>query len=80
MAVSTIPKSEFRRSKNIIVGHAVVPAVEIEGVQGWGLPGGEVTFSEKTARNYAKQLDKEIRSRTKDLRQLSMSNAMLAIC
>ena len=70
MAVSTIAKSEFRRNENIIVGYGEVPAVDVHGVTGWGLPGGLITFSEKEAIAYAKKLDKEIRARLDDPSQL----------
>lgn len=70
MAVPIVPKSEFRRSANIIVGYAEVPAVEVNGVQGWGLPGGLVTFREEEAREFAVKLDKKIRANLTDLNQL----------
>lgn len=70
MAVPIKPKSEMRKNDNISYGLGEVPAVEIEGVLGWGLPGGQVTFSEQRALEYAKQLDVEIRIRAKDLKQL----------
>lgn len=70
MAVSVIPKSEFRRSRNITIGYAEVPAVEVNGVQGWGLPGGLVTFREEDARLHARRLDEQIRLRMKNVGQL----------
>jgi hypothetical protein len=70
MATSVIPKSEIRRNDNIQVGYGEVPAVEVEGILGWGLPGGLVTFSEAEARQFAAQLDTEIRQRLRNPRQL----------
>lgn len=70
MATSVIPKSEIRRNDNIQVGYGEVPSVEVEGVPGWGLPGGLVTFSEAKAREFAAQLDSEIRLRLRNPRQL----------
>lgn len=70
MATAIIPKSVFRKNDNIIHGYGEVPAVYIDGVLGWGLPGGQVTFKEKEAKDFAHQLDKEIRSRLKDPKQL----------
>lgn len=70
MATSVIPKSEFRRNDNIIVGYGEVPAVNVNGVIGWGLPGGIVTFSEAEARDFATRLNKELRRRVKDPKQL----------
>ena len=75
MATSVIPKSEFRRNDNITFGYAEVPAVEVEGVMGWGLPGGVVTFSERFARNFAEQLDEEIRTRITHPSQLMKATA-----
>ena len=49
LPIPTIPKSEARVSHNIVVEYAEVPAVEIEGIIGWSLVSGEVTFSEKEA-------------------------------
>ena len=63
MATAIIPKSEIRRNDNIQVGYGEVPAVEINGVIGWGLPGGHVTFSEREARTFAAQLDEIIRNK-----------------
>ncbi len=70
MATSVIPKSVFRRDDNIRYGYGEVPAIEVEGVMGWGLPGGQVVFQEKEALNFARQLDAEIRTRLKDPQQL----------
>lgn len=70
MAASVIPKSEFRRNDNIIEGYGEVPAVDVNGVTGWGLPGGLVTFSEAEAREYARRLDRELRRRVKNPKQL----------
>lgn len=74
MATSTIPKSEFRKNDNIVVGFGEVPAVDVEGVPGWGLPGGYVTFSEEAAINYATILDREINKRMADISQLITAN------
>jgi len=62
MSTAIIAKSEMRRNDNITVGYGEVPAVEVEGVTGWGFPGGIVTFSEEVAISWAIKLDKEIRS------------------
>ena len=70
MATAVIPKSEFRRNDNIIEGYGEVPAVDVEGITGWGLPGGIVTFREAEARVYAKKLDREIRKNLTNLNQL----------
>lgn len=70
MSVSIIPKSAFRKNRNITVGYGEVPAVNVNGVQGWGLPGGLVTFREAEAYSYAVKLDKEIRARMTDVKQL----------
>lgn len=71
MATSVIPKSEFRRCDSITVGYGEVPAVDVNGVTGWGLPGGIITFSESEARKFASTLDQEIRKRLKSLDQLT---------
>jgi hypothetical protein len=63
LATSIIPKSVFRRNDNITVGYGTVPAIEIEGVIGWGLPGGHVVFTEREATAFATQLDKDIQAR-----------------
>ncbi|HDU7846699.1 TPA: hypothetical protein RGG13_001105 [Acinetobacter baumannii] len=42
---------------NIIVGHAELHAVNVNGRQGWALLGGGVTFDKKSALKYAKALD-----------------------
>jgi hypothetical protein len=70
MAVSTIAKSVMRNNDNIIVGYGEVPAVRVNGVTGWGLPGGIVTFREREAREYAAKLDAEIRRTMKSPAQL----------
>ena len=75
MATSVIPKSEIRRNDNIQFGYAEVPAVEVEGITGWGLPGGQVTFSESEALAFAKQLDADFKRRPKfDPSQLLVAN------
>lgn len=70
MATSVIPKSVFRINNDITVGYGTVPAVEIKGVLGWGLPGGQVVFTEKEATAFASQLNQEIKARLRDPRQL----------
>ena len=70
MATSVIPKSEMRKDDNIRFGYGEVPAITVEGVQGWGLPGGKVVFTEKEAIDFAEQLDLEIRTRLKNPKQL----------
>lgn len=70
MAVPIVPKSECRRSYNIIFGYGEVPAVDVCGVMGWGLPGGEITFREAEARKMARKLDRKIRENMTDLNQL----------
>lgn len=76
MAVSVIPKSEFRRDENVIYGYGEVPAVCVEGptglmVMGWGLPGGEVTFSEREALKWAQAIDATIRRNMTSKAQLT---------
>ena len=70
MATSVIPKSVFRRDDNIRFGYGEVPAVEVKGVRGWGLPGGQVVFQEREALSFAQQLDTEIRARLRNPKQL----------
>lgn len=70
MATAIIPKSEMRRNDNVIVGYGEVPAIDINGVHGWGVPGGLVTFSEETAKKWATDLDRAIRAAIKDSNQL----------
>jgi|SaaInlStandDraft_7_1057024.scaffolds.fasta_scaffold225349_2 hypothetical protein len=70
MATAIIPKSEMRRNDNVIVGYGEVPSVNINGVQGWGIPGGLVTFSEETAIKWATDLDRAIRATIKGTNQL----------
>ena len=70
MAVSLIPKSEFRKNENIVEGYGEVPAIYLIGphgdfVTGWGLPGGKYTFREKEARAFARKLDAAIRRNMK---------------
>jgi hypothetical protein len=70
MATAIIPKSEFRKNDNIEIGYGEVPAIDVDGVAGWGLPGGIVTFSEREAREYAAKLHDEIILRMSNLNQL----------
>jgi len=70
MAVSVIPKSEFRRDDNIVEGYGEVPAAYAQNadgdvVQGWALPDGRITFREEEARLMAKKLDEQIRASMK---------------
>jgi len=62
MSTAIIAKSEMRKNDNIIIGYGELPAIEIGGVQGWGVPGGLVTFSEEIAISWAIKLDKQIRA------------------
>jgi hypothetical protein len=73
MSTATIPKSEMRRNDNIIVGLGEVPAVEINGVPGWGLPGGAVTYSEETALGWAIDMDRKLRAVSKSPAELTCS-------
>ena len=75
MATAIIPKSEIRRDDNIRFGYGEVPAVEVEGIVGWGLPGGQVIFSESEALEFAKKLDEEVRANMKNINQLLHANA-----
>jgi len=70
MATSVIPKSEMRKDDNIRVGYGEVPSITVEGVPGWGLPGGKIVFQEREAIAFAQQLDSEIRIRLKSPKQL----------
>jgi hypothetical protein len=70
MATATIAKSEMRRNDNIIIGYAEVQAVIVEGVLGWGFPGGGITFSEEIAIAWANKLNKEISRRMRSPNQL----------
>lgn len=76
MAVSINPKSEFRKSRSIIVGYGEVPELVTEqGAIGWGLLGGLITFSEKEAIAYAYKLDEEIRERMTHVSQLNKAKS-----
>jgi hypothetical protein len=70
MATAIIPKSEMRRNDNISVGYGEVPAVTVNGVTAWGLPGGRVTYSEEEALTFAIKLDKTIRQVVTSSQQL----------
>lgn len=77
MATSIIPKSEFRKSRSIIVGYGEVPEIITEdGIQGWGLLGGLITFSEKEALAYAYDLDCEIKRKMTNLKQLDSAKPL----
>lgn len=63
MATAIVPKSEARKSSNIIHGFGEVPAVLTEtGQIAWGLPGNTITFCEKEAFYAAQCLDQTIRT------------------
>jgi hypothetical protein len=74
LATAIVPKSKFRENANVSVGYGEVPAIIIESVhgsvQGWGLAGGSVTFSEQEAIAYATKLDRQIRAIMKNPYQL----------
>ena len=72
MSTAIIPKSEMRRNDNIIVGYGEVPAtVDEEGIPGWGLPDGQITYSEEDAIAFASKLDRTIRAKLKSISQLT---------
>lgn len=75
MATSIIPKSVFRLNQNISVGYGEVPATVCpdSGIEGWGLPGGGITFSEAVALEWAIKIDREIRSTITNIKQLASS-------
>jgi hypothetical protein len=78
MAVSVIPKSEFRKNENIVEGYGEVPAVHIVSpdgdiITGWGLPDGSVTTREKDARAFARKLDEVIRRNMRSTDDLLVS-------
>ena len=73
LATSIIPKSEFRRNENISVGYGEVPAISVNGVTAWGLPGGEITFSEETALEWAIKLNKAIQANIRSVEDLEYS-------
>lgn len=78
MAVSVIPKSEFRKNENIVEGYGEVPSSYIISPDGdiitcWGLPDGSVTTREKEARAFAKKLDEVIRRNMKSTDDLLVS-------
>lgn len=62
MSTAIIAKSEMRKNDNISIGYGELPAIEIGGVTGWGIPGGLVTFSEEVAISWAIKIDTEIRA------------------
>jgi hypothetical protein len=70
MATATVAKSVMRKNDNISVGYGEVPAVEVFGIIGWGLPGGEVTYSEEIALGWAIKIDSEIRTRITNVTDL----------
>lgn len=77
MAASIIPKSVFRENRNIIFGYGEVPYITTEeGLEGWGLLGGEITSSEKEAFQYAEKLDQQIRARLKHVSQLNSAKPL----
>lgn len=62
MAAPIVPKSEARITNNISVGYGEVPAVEIDGKTGWGLPGQAITYCRNEAKELAIKLDQTIRA------------------
>lgn len=71
MAVAVVPKSEFRRNENVIVGYGEVPSViDQNGRSGWGLPGGKIVYTVFEAKAYAKKLDDHIRKNMRNVSQL----------
>jgi|TARA_B110000495_G_C22475779_1_gene294476 hypothetical protein len=74
MATPIIPKSEARTSHNIVVGLAEVPAVEVEGVIGWALVNGQITFSEEEAIEQANKVNRIIKRNANDTKDLLVKN------
>ena len=74
VAVATVAKSVFRQNDNIVVGYGEVPSIHYRGVVGWGLPGGEVTFREEEAIEWATKLDAVIRANMKSVQDIERSN------
>ena len=70
MATAVIPKSVMRINHNISVGYGEVPALRVNGLTAWGLPGGDITFSEEIALAWAEKIDKSIRANIRDVNQL----------
>lgn len=70
MSTSVIPKSVARTNHNITVGWGEVPAIQIEGNLGWGLPGGTVTFCKTEATRVATQLNSTLKRITIDPKEL----------
>lgn len=79
MATKIVAASEMRKNENIQVGYGEVPAIEVEGVAGWGLPNGRVTYLKSEAEAYAKCLDKEIRARLRSPAQLLVAHGPTGI-
>ena len=63
MATSITPKSELRKVTSISKGYGEVPVVEVDGKQGWGLPGRRITYCIDEAMAMAARLDADIRNR-----------------
>jgi len=71
MATATVAKSVMRNNDNISVGYGEVPAIKIHGITAWGLPGGDITYSEEIALGWAIKLDSKIRAQIKDVTELT---------
>ena len=72
MATSIVPKSEMRRNDSVSAGYGEVPGYfdEETGEVYYGLPGGLRTTCREIALDWARKLDREIRKRMADPRQL----------
>lgn len=74
MATAVIPKSVMRINHNISVGLGEVPAFEDEsGIIAWGLPGGNITYSEEVALGWAIKLNATIKQSVKDVKDIIKS-------
>lgn len=65
MATAISPKSEARMVRCITIGFGEVPEAEIDGRQGWALPGNRITFDRPTAVKAAEKLDAFFRANPK---------------
>lgn len=72
MSTAIVPKSQIRKSKNIVKGYGEVPFIDLpeKDVTYWGLPGGAITFDKKKATAMAYAIDKYIKRIIKDPEQL----------
>lgn len=76
MAVATVPKSEFRKNDNVIFGLGEIASTVVtdsEGnneIVGWVHPNGTITFREREALEWAKQLDAWFKQRIQHPSQL----------